>query len=106
RVVRALGEETQRLLLWFDEAHELPEETLAEARALVECDLEGAPKVQVLLVGMPRLRSDLQAHPHLWRRIVVREEIAGLQLDELPQFLEHHFGPAHAKRFCEQGLQK
>lgn len=104
RVVRALSEETQRVLLWFDEAHELPEETLAEARALAESDLDSSPKVQMLLVGMPRLRADLQAQAHLWRRIAVREEITGLQLDEVAPFLEHHFGAASAKRLCERSL--
>jgi type II secretory pathway predicted ATPase ExeA len=103
-VVRALGDDTQRVLLWFDEAHDLPEETLAQARSLIESDLDGASKLQALLVGTPKLRSDLQAHPHLWRRIAVREEITGLQLDELAPFLEHHFGAASAKRFCEHGL--
>lgn len=104
RVVQALGEETQRVLLWFDEAHDLPTETLGAARALVESDLDGTAKVQVLLVGMPRLRSDLQGHPHLWRRIAVREEITGLQLDEAAPFLEHHLGAAAVKRLCERGL--
>lgn len=103
RVVQALGQESQRFLLWFDEAHDLPTETLTAARALVESDLDGAAHVQVLLVGMPRLRSDLQAHPHLWRRIGVREEILGLQLDEVGPFLEHHFGAPAQKRLCERG---
>lgn len=106
QLVRALADDSQRILLWFDEAHELPEETLAEAKALVECDLDGSSRVQVLLVGLPRLRAELMALPHLWRRIVVREEIAGLQLDEMAPFLEHHFGAAQAKRLCEQGLLK
>lgn len=104
RVVCALDADSQRVQLWFDEAHDLPAETLAAARALAESNLDGTAKVQVLLVGMPRLRSDLQALPHLWRRIVVREEITGLQLDEMVPFLEHHFGAATAKRLCERGV--
>ena len=106
QLVRALADDSQRILLWFDEAHELPEETLAEAKALVESDLDGSSRVQVLLIGLPRLRAELMARPHLWRRIVVREEIAGLQLDEMAPFLEHHFGAAQTKRLCEQGLLK
>ena len=104
RVVHALAEETQRVLLWFDEAHDLPTETLAVARALVESSLDANSKVAVLLVGMPRLRSDLQMHPHLWRRIAVREEINGLQLDEVGPFLDHHFGTAAARRLCDRGI--
>ncbi len=106
RLVRTLAEESQRWLLWFDEAHELPEETLAEARALAESNLDGPGRLQILLVGLPPLRAELQTHPQLWRRIVVREELTGLQLDELAAFLEHHFGTAPTKRLCEQGIAK
>ncbi len=104
RLQRALGEESHRLLLWFDEAHDLPTETLGEARALVESDLDQAPRVQVLLAGLPRLRAELKAQPPLWRRISVREELLGLKRDELSELIAHHFGPAAAKRLCEKGL--
>jgi type II secretory pathway predicted ATPase ExeA len=104
RVLRALSDEPHTLLVWLDEAHDLPEETLAEARALAESDLEGVRRIQILLVGLPKLRAELQAHPALWRRIVVREELTGLLFEELAPFLDHHFSPEHNKRLCEQGL--
>ena len=104
RLLRALSEESHTILLWLDEAHDLPEETLTEARALAESDLDGQRRVQVMLVGLPRLRVELQAHPYLWRRIVVREEITGLVFDELQDFLDHHFGSEQSKRLCELGL--
>ena len=104
RLLRALADDPQTLLVWLDEAHELPEETLAEARALAESDLEGSRRVQILLVGLPKLRSALQAQPALWRRIAVREELTGLLFDELAPFLEHHFSLEHRERLCEQGL--
>jgi MSHA biogenesis protein MshM len=102
RVLRTLADETQRVMLWIDEAHELPEETLSEARALAESDLDGGRRVQVVLVGLPRLRAALQSRPHLWRRVAVREEITGLVLDELQDFLDHHF-PGQSKRLCDRG---
>jgi MSHA biogenesis protein MshM len=102
RLLRALAEDPRTLLLWLDEAHELPEETLAEARALTESNLDRACPIQVLLIGLPKLRAQLQAQPPLWRRIVVREEITGLVFDELTAFLDHHFTSPH--RLCEQGL--
>ena len=102
RLVRALAEDARTLLLWLDEAHELPEETLAEARAITESDLAGTGPIQVLLIGLPRLRAQLQAQPALWRRLGVREEITGLRLEELDAFLAHHF-PSPAP-LCEQGL--
>jgi len=104
RVVQAIGDESQRMLLWFDEAHNLSSDTLTAARALVESNLENQGRIQVMLVGLPRLRSDLQAQAHLWRRVGVREEILGLQLDEVGPFLEHHFGLAAQKRLCDRGL--
>ena len=104
RLLRALAEEPQRLLLWLDEVHELPEETLGEARALAESDLEASRRVQILLVGLPKLRVALQAQPPLWRRIAVREELTGLRFEELPPFLDHHFSPEQRERLCEQGL--
>ena len=102
RVLRALAEEPRTLLLWLDEAHDLPEETLAEARAITESDLEGSRPIQVLLVGLPKLRAQLQAQPALWRRILVREEITGLRFEELNAFLAHHLDSP--QRLCEQGL--
>jgi type II secretory pathway predicted ATPase ExeA len=102
RVLRALAEEPRTLLLWLDEAHDLPEETLAEARAITESDLAGTGPVQVLFIGLPKLRAQLQAQPALWRRIGVREEITGLRFDELNAFLAHHLDSP--QRLCEQGL--
>ena len=102
RLLRALAEDPRTLLLWLDEAHELPEETLAEARAITESDLAGTGPIQVLLIGLPRLRAQLQAQPALWRRLGVREEITGLRFEELDAFLAHHFtSPAP---LGEQGL--
>lgn len=103
RLLRALADEAQTIQLWLDEAQDLPAETLAEVRALAESDLDGSQRVQVLFVGLPRLRSELQSQPYLWRRIVVREEITGLVFDELQDFLDHHFPSGHSKRLCEQG---
>ena len=105
RLLRALSEESRTILLWLDEAQDLPAETLAEVRALAESDLDGTRHVQVLLVGLPRLRVELQAHPYLWRRIVVREEITGLVFDEVQDFLDHHFDAGQNERLCEEGLR-
>jgi general secretion pathway protein A len=105
-LIRSFADEGQRILLWIDEAQDLPRETLAETKTLVESDLDGKSRVQALFVGLPRLRADLMALPHLWRRIVVREELTGLQYDEMQPLVEHHFGAEQARRFCEPGLRK
>ncbi len=100
---RQLLEEPQRLLVWLDDAHEVPSDTFEEARSLAESNLDVASLIQVVLVGWSGLRERLQGTPALWRRIVVREEITGLTRDELPAFLEHHFGDA-IHRLDDDGL--
>jgi type II secretory pathway predicted ATPase ExeA len=102
-VVKTIAEDETRILLWVDEAHDLPEETLFQIRALAESDLDAPTHLQVLLVGLPRLRVVLQSYPQLWRRIAVREEITGLLLDEVDDFLRHHFSAAHVARLCNDG---
>lgn len=104
RLLRALAEDSHSVFLWLDEAQDLPSETMAEVRAIAESDLDGNRRIQVLLVGLPRLRAQLQAIPHLWRRIGVREEITGLVFDELQDFLDHHFEAGQNKRLCERGM--
>ena len=104
RLQRTLNEESQTLLIWLDEAHKLPVETLDEARALVESDLGGHSRVRLFLTGLPKLRVSLQASPHLWRRIAVREEIRGLLESEMQDFMDHHFGAQQGRRLCEEGL--
>jgi type II secretory pathway predicted ATPase ExeA len=45
-LVHSLREQPHQLLIWFDEAHELADETLLEARSLAESDLaDNWPKV-------------------------------------------------------------
>jgi type II secretory pathway predicted ATPase ExeA len=104
-LVTALGEQPHQLLIWFDEAHELPDETLLEAKALAESDLYDSCPVRILLIGMPLLRDRLQAMAPLWRRIVVRQELTGLTFDEMPAFIEHHFGTENRQRICQEGTR-
>lgn len=103
-LVAQLHEEPAELWLWFDEAHDLPDDTLAEARALAEADLGGQSRLHILLTGLPPLRDKLQAMPPLWRRIVLREELTGLTRDEVPAFVLHHVGQVTRDRFCDEGL--
>ena len=104
-LINALGEQPHQLLIWLDEAHELADETLLEARSLAESDLDDNGPVRILLIGMPALRDRLQAIAPLWRRIVVREELTGLTFDELPPFIEHHFGAENLQRICQEGMR-
>ncbi|MFQ5601158.1 MAG: AAA family ATPase [Candidatus Krumholzibacteriia bacterium] len=103
-LVAHLHDEPLQLWIGFDEAHELPAETLAEVRALAECDLGSPSRLRILFCGLPALRERLQAMPSIWRRIVVREEITSLTRDELAPFLVHHFGKATRQRFGDDAL--
>jgi type II secretory pathway predicted ATPase ExeA len=104
-LVHALRDQPHQLLIWFDEAHELADETLLEARSLAESDLADNCPVRILLIGMPALRDRLQAIASLWRRIVVREELTGLTFDELPPFIEHHFDAEKMQLICPEGMR-
>ena len=100
-----LRDEPVPLWLSFDEAHDLPEETLTEVRTLAESDLGNHSRLRVLFSGLPPLRERLGAIAPLWRRILVREEIASMTRDELPPFLDHHFGKPTRVRFSEESLE-
>jgi len=104
-IVQALREEPYQLLLWFDEAHDLAEETLFEAKSLAESDLNNNSSLRVMFIGTPTLRDRLHDIPALWRRIVIREELVGLTSDELPAFLEHYFGNESLQRLCREGMR-
>lgn len=104
-LVTALREQPHQLLIWFDEAHELADETFLEAKALAESDLYDSCPVRILLIGMPLLRDRLQAIAPMWRRVVVREELTGLTFDELPPFIEYHFGTENLQRSCQEGMR-
>ncbi len=104
-VVQVLREESYHLLLWFDEAHELSDETLLEVKSLAESDLDDNGPLRILLIGAPKLRDRLHAIPALWRRIVVREELIGLTFNELQPFLEHYFDSEHGQCLCQDGMR-
>jgi type II secretory pathway predicted ATPase ExeA len=93
------------LLIWFDEAHELADETLLEARSLAESDLADNCPVRIMFIGLPALRDKLQGIAALWRRIVVREELTGLTFEELSPFIEHHFGNEKMQLICQEGMR-
>lgn len=99
-----LAEEPQNTLLFLDNAQELPEESLLEARSLAESQLSKPCCLTLVLAGLPLLREQILAIPQLWRRFLVREEITGLTRDEMPDFVEHHHGPEVLERFSTESL--
>ncbi|MEW6745556.1 MAG: ATP-binding protein [Planctomycetota bacterium] len=105
-ITRTLADEPTRLVITIDEAHRLPDETLAELYTLAEADLERDLPISILLSALPALRERLQSPGlfPLWRRITRRLEITGLRRDELLAFVEHQVGAKISKRLEEAAL--
>ena len=104
-IAQRLAEEPQQTALILDNAQELPEETLFEARSLAESQLDRHCCLTLILVGLPLLREQIQSIPQLWRRFLIREELTGLTRDEMPAFVEHHFGSELLKQFPPESLR-
>jgi general secretion pathway protein A len=88
-LIQILRESPARLILLMDEAHQLPESTLQEARLLAESDLEPTPLFSVVFAGTLELKTKLDATTlfPLKRRISLRLELTGLKKDEVRPFL-------------------
>jgi len=96
----------QRLVLFLDESHHLPTDTLEEVRLLAESELDAELLFSIVFAGPPELRQRLDA-PELFplkRRISVRLELTGLRSEECRPFLEHRLGATDAARFGDQAL--
>jgi len=107
-LVAALKAHPTSVLLWLDEADQLPHDTLAELRGLLESDGQSRPLFSVVLSGLPELRTVLDAPAFfpLQRRIDLRLSLEGLRRDELAAFLPHRFGSAGVARFPEPVLDE
>ena len=94
-LAEALAAQNSHLLLWIDEADQVPQALLQEVRMLAEPDASSEQLISVVLSGLPALLAclDTPALFPLKRRIVRRLSLAGLQRDELDGFLAHRFGP-------------
>lgn len=88
-LTQILRESPARLILLMDEAHQLPDSALQEARLLAESDLEATPLFSVVFAGTIDLKTklDTAALFPLKRRISLRLELTGLKKDEVQPFL-------------------
>jgi type II secretory pathway predicted ATPase ExeA len=95
-----------RLVIFIDEAHLLPVETLQEARILAESDLDSPPLFSVLFAGLPDLKAKLE-DPVLFplkRRLSLRLELNGLKKDEVLPFLASRLDETKAGRLSPEVL--
>jgi len=98
-LAEALAAQSSHLVLWIDEADQVPLALLQETRMLAEPDVGSDQLVSVVLSGLPALLSALDS-PALFplkRRIARRLLLAGLRRDELDGFLLHRFGADQAR---------
>lgn len=98
-LAEALATQSNHLLLWIDEADQVPQALLQEVRMLAEPDVGTEQLVSVVLSGLPALLSclDTPALFPLKRRIARRLSLAGLRRNELDDFLVHRFGAQHER---------
>lgn len=98
-LAEALAAQSSHVVLWIDEADQVPQALLQEVRMLAEPDVSSQQLLSVVLSGLPPLASclDTPALFPLKRRIAWRLTLAGLRRDELDEFLVHRFGPEHER---------
>jgi len=90
-ISRLTLEAKQRPVLIIDEAHHLRNEVLEDLRLLTNYRMDSDNRLCLLLVGLTELRRRLTmaVHESLAQRIIVRYHLAGLNREELPQYLTH-----------------
>ena len=107
-LMAALRAHAAHVVLWLDEADQLPHKSLSELRGLAESDGKPDPVFSVVLSGLPELRTILDAHDlfPLKRRLALRCVLAGVCRDELDAFLLHRFGSAGAARLAAEAREE
>ncbi len=87
------------VVLFVDEAQDLPDELLEEIRLLSNLETDDRKLLQIVLIGQPELRVRL-ARPslrQLRQRITVRYHLGPLQRDEIEAYILHRLTVAGAR---------
>ena len=90
-VTRLVGEARQLPVLVIDEAQHLRNDVLEDLRLLCNYEMDSENRLCLLLVGLTELRRRLAmaVHESLAQRLVVRHHLAGLDREELDDYLAH-----------------
>ena len=88
--------ENRQVLLIIDEAQNLSDEALEEARMLSNLQSDDEPLIQLMLVGQPELKSKLQKPGHIpfAQRIAVNFFLSGLTDKETKSYIVHRLKKA------------
>jgi general secretion pathway protein A len=97
-VTRLCLESRMRPILIVDEAHHLRSDVLEDLRLLTNYEMDSKNRLCLLLVGQTELRRriGMAVHEALSQRIVVRQQVTGLQHDELEPYIKHLLARAGA----------
>ena len=90
-ITRLVCEAKQQPVLVIDEAHHLRNDVLEDLRLLTNFDMDCAPRLCLLLIGLTELRRRLamSVHESLAQRLIVRHHLRGLDREELDAYLTH-----------------
>lgn len=84
----------RHLVLMFDEAQDMPAQTLHELRWLMNFNRAGHAFLSLVLVGQPELRQRVAADAALDQRICLRFHLRPLAAQDVPAYLAHRLRAA------------
>lgn len=82
-------EQRTHVVLIFDEAQEMADETLSDLKMLTNLNGGGANYLTVILLGQPELKKRIVKLPAINQRISIRYHLTGLSLEETAAYLRH-----------------
>ena len=90
-ITRLVREAKQQPVLIIDDAHHLRNDVLEDLRLLTSFEMDSAPRLCLLLIGLTELRRRLSmaVHESLCQRLVVQHHLHGLGREELDAYLAH-----------------
>ena len=90
-VTRLCLETRVRPVLIVDEAHHLRSDVLEDLRLLTNYEMDSQNRLCLILVGQTELRRriGMAVHEALNQRIVVRQQVSGMTVDEVGAYLTH-----------------
>jgi general secretion pathway protein A len=84
----------RHLVMLFDEAQDMPAQTLHELRWLMNFNRAGRAYLSLVLVGQPELRQRVAADAALDQRICLRFHLRSLEAQDVSAYLSHRLRTA------------
>ena len=90
-ITRLVGEAKQQPVLVVDEAQHLRSDVIEDLRLLTNFDMDTAPRLCLVLIGLTALRQRLSmaVHESMQQRLIVQHHLRGLMREELDPYLAH-----------------